>query len=649
MALHVTAPQDGAGTGSEMNQTRLNRLGCSLAALVIAAPLGAMAQVPELEEIVVSANLEPTAASSTGATVDVITEEQLQATGEIRVIDFLNRLPGVSVRTNGGTGRTATVSVRGANQNYVAVLVDGINVADPSGTQVGFDFGQLTTAGISRIEVLKGSQSALYGSSAVGGVINITTRRAVEEGTHQYLDAEIGSYGTGTLAYSLTHLDDRSEAAMTLSHVQTDGFSTADENDGNTEADPYEANRLSFNYAYALDNGAIVGASGFLEHSDGEFDESAFDYATGQAIQIDGTPGDEIEHRNTQGLRLFTDFTTGAVDNTLAASYFAVQRQYLQNDMFGMSDATYDGDRKSLSYQGGLDIGTDMRAVFGADYTLDSFAQAGTFGDLDADTTTTGVFGELDWSPVETLDITATLRHDDNSSFGGKTTGRIALAWNAAEDVIVRASGGTGYRAPSMYELYSIYGSPDLQPEDSRSADIGIEKDFGDKGFVRATAFWLEVDNLIDFNLDGTTCQSFTDFGYPGCYTQIPGISRRAGLELEGQAVLSEVFTLGLAYTYMDSDTNASSSWANLPKNDVALEAIAQFSPDWQGVLTVQSAMDRADLPDYTVVNATVTYDFGNDMEAYFRVENLFDEQYQMVDGYGTADRSVFLGIRASF
>ena len=146
-----------------------------------------------------------------------------------------------------------------------------------------------------------------------------------------------------------------------------------------------------------------------------------------------------------------------------------------------------------------------------------------------------------------------------------------------------------------MYELYSAYGNPDLQPEDSRSADIGVEKAFGDAGFIRATAFWLEVDNLIDYDAGSTACQSYVDFGYPGCYAQISGISRRAGLELEGQAVLSDVFTLGLAYTYMDSDTNASTSWANLPRNDIALEAIAQFAPDWQGIMTVQSAMDRED------------------------------------------------------
>lgn len=624
-----------------MTNTPFPKLAAPLAALITLAPAAAMAQVLELPEIVVSANLEPTEANRTGATVEVITEQDLQATGEIRVVDFLNRLPGVNVRTTGGPGQPATVSVRGASQNYVAVLVDGIDVSDPSGTQVAFDFGQLTTAGISRIEVLKGSQSALYGSSAVGGVINITTLRATEPGLNQYLDVEGGSYSSGQAAYSLTYLTDRVSAAFTLSHVQTDAFSTADENDGNTETDPYDANRLSFNLATITDDGAEIGVSGFVEGSTGDYDEG---FPLG-----DGTPGDEVLDRETQGLRLYSTFFTGVVENTVSASYFNIDRQYSEDSGFFASDNTYTGERRALSYQGALDLGPDARGVFGLDWKQEDYSQTGTFGDLVADTSTTGLYGEVTWSPGDAFDLTATLRHDDESSFGGKTTGRLAMAYSIQPDLIFRAQAGTGYRAPSGFELYSAYGNTGLQPEDSRSADFGLEKLWGDTAFLRATAFWLEVDNLIDYDNDGTACQSFATSGFPGCYAQISGISQRSGLEVEGEVAVSDAVTLGLAYTFMDSDTNASSSWANLPKNDLVLTASAQMTDQVQGILTIHSAMDRPDLPDYTLVNATVTYDFANDTQAYVRVENLLDEQYQLVEGYGTSDRAVFLGVRAAF
>jgi vitamin B12 transporter len=624
-----------------MTQRPMTPLAAPLAALSLLAPGLAAAQVLELPEIVVSANLEPTAANRSGATVEVITEQDLQATGEIRIVDFLNRLPGVNVRTTGGPGQPATVSVRGASQNYVAVLVDGIDVTDPSGTQVAFDFGQMTTAGISRIEVLKGSQSALYGSNAVGGVINITTRRATDPGLNQYLDVEGGSYATGQAAYSLTYLTDSVSAAFTLSRVQTDGFSSADENDGNTENDPYDANRLSFNLATITDGGAEIGVSGFAEGSSGEYDEG-FPLA-------DGTPGDELLDRNSQGVRVYGTFVTGVIENTLSASYFNIDRQYRQDSGFFASDNTYTGERRALSYQGALDLGPDARGVFGLDWKQEDYDQTGTFGDLDAETTTTGIFGEVTWSPGDAVDLTATLRHDDESSFGGKTTGRLSLAYSVQPDLILRAQAGTGYRAPSGFELYSAYGNTGLQPEDSRSADVGVEKIWGDTAFLRATAFWLEVDNLIDYDFDSTSCQSYAETGFAGCYAQIPGISQRTGLEVEGEVAVTDAVTLGLAYTYMDSDTNASSAWANLPKNDVVLTAAAQMTDQVQGIMTVHSAMDRPDLPDYTVVNATVTYDFANDTQAYVRVENLFDEQYQLVDGYGTSDRALFVGLRAAF
>jgi len=613
-----------------MTQRPMTPLAAPLAALITLAPGMAAAQVLELPEIVVSANLEPTAANRSGATVEVITEQDLQATGEIRVVDFLNRLPGVNVRTTGGPGQPATVSVRGASQNYVAVLVDGIDVTDPSGTQVAFDFGQLTTSGISRIEVLKGSQSALYGSNAVGGVINITTRRATEPGLKQYLDVEGGSYATGQAAYSLTYLDDRVSAAFTLSRVQTDGFSAADENDGNTENDPYDANRLSFNLATVTDGGAEIGLSGFVEGSSGEYDEGI--------PLADGTPGDEVFDRDTQGVRVYSTFVTGIVENTVSASYFNIDRRTLYNDgVYPATDDTFKGERRALSYQGALELDPNARGVFGLDWKQEDFTQIGTDESLEADTSTTGIFGEVTWSPGEQLDLTATLRHDDDSSFGGKTTGRLSIAYSIQPDLIIRAQAGNGFRAPSGYELYSQYGDPGFQPEDSRSADFGLEKAWGDTAFLRATAFWLEVDNLIDFDLDTYA------------YAQIPGISQRTGLEVEGEVSVTDAVTLGLAYTYMDSDTNASSAWANLPKNDVVLTAAAQMAEQLQGILTVHSAMDRPDLPDYTLVNATVTYDFANDTQAYVRVENLFDEQYQLVDGYGTSDRAIFLGLRAAF
>ncbi|WP_343079440.1 TonB-dependent receptor plug domain-containing protein [Ostreiculturibacter nitratireducens] len=601
------------------------------ATTALAAPAAAQS-VYEIEEIVVSANLEETEAERTGASVTVVTEEDLKATGETRLVEFLSRLPGVTIRTTGPIGGQAGLSIRGASQNYVAVLVDGIDVTDPSRTQVAFDFGGLTTADVSRIEVLRGSQSALYGSRAVGGVINITTRRATEEGISQTFAAEAGSYNSARLSYGFARKAGATDYALTLSHAQTDGFSAADENAGNTEDDGYRADRVSLTVNHALENGAVLSFSGFVEDSEGDYDE--VDFLTG--LPFDGTP-DETTDALAVGLRGAVAFSTGAIDHTVAATFYRIDRQYATVTAFGPANYAYTGTRHKLAWQGATDLGSNTRLVFGADVTHERYEQRGDYGSADRSSTIAGVVAEVSHAFTSDLDVTATLRHDDHSRFGGFTTGRLSAAYRPTDDLILRAVAATGFRAPSNYELYGDFvGNPDLEAEQSRSFELGAEYLLPGGGSIRATAFWLEAENLIDY--------SFATFSYD----QISGTSRRSGLELAGEVPLGERAVLTGSYTYTDSATSAS-SWALVPRHEIALGVEAQLADRLRGAFTVEHAADRDSLPDYTVANATFTYDLGQETEAYLRVENLFDEEYQLVPGYGTSDRAFYAGLRKSF
>lgn len=599
-----------------------------VALAVAAAPTLATAQDFDLGEIVVSANLQATAADRSGATVIVIDQADLQQSADVGVIDFILRVPGVSIRPNGPLGATTGFTVRGASQNYVPVLIDGIEVSDPSAPQVAFNFGGLTTSGISRIEILKGSQSALYGSEAVGGVINITTRRAEEDGLRHFVEAEYGRYDTRRLSYGLTSRGARHDLALTLGHASSDGFSAADEDAGNPEADGFRANRLSFNGSYTLDSGIRVGASGFYEDSHSEFDESF------PAI-ADGTP-DEFNDNETWGLRVFADFATGTLDHTLALTRFEIDRSS-NSDGFASDFA---GTREKASWQAATDIAR-TRVTFGADTTRETSSD--NFG-FSGSNRINGAFAEALVALSDRLDLTASVRHDDHSRFGGFTTGRLAAAWRIEPDLILRASAGRGFRAPSNFELFSSFGDPALDPERSNTLDIGIEKRFAGGAALRATAFYLEVDDLIDFDGGAVACGS----GF-GCFAQVPGTSRRSGLELEGALPLSDRIGLTLGYTYTDSDSNASSSWALVPRHDLVATLAAEISPRLRGVLTAQHVAGRATLGDYTVVHTTLTHDLSPGTEAYLRVENLFDEAYQLVSGFGTSDRAVHVGLRTSF
>ena len=610
-----------------------------LAAFSVFPNLAAAQEAFELGQVTLFTNAEETATDRTGASVVIVTQEELDSSAEANIVDYLGRIPGVTVNKAGSTGQPSGIAVRGASQNYVSVLVDGIDVTDPSGTQVSYDFGQLTTAGVSRIEVLKGSQSALYGSKAVGGVINITTRRATKEGTEHSVAAEYGSFNTAALSYGVAHKSANSELAMTVSHLRTDGISAADAAAGNTETDGFETSRLSLYAHHDFDNGVRIGLSGFVEKSRADYDEG---FPLG-----DGTP-DEVVDRKTHGLRVFGAFQTGAVDHEIAVSTYKNIRDYDQNDTFGAAQYRYVGERRALEYKGAVAINESMRLAFGANLTRESYDQSGTFGALAAVTRTVGAYGELSAALGDAVDVTATVRHDDHSIFGGVTTGRVALAYRPGNDWIIRAQIGTGYRAPSNFELYSFYGSTTLQAETSRNIDIGVEKSFGDRATIKATAFWLEVDNLIDYDFAGVGCPAFALFG-PGCYNQVAGTSKRKGIEIEGDFALSDAWRLGAAYTYTDSATNASSAWGRIAKHMVNVNLNGEITKDLSAAVSLTHAGDRGALGNYTVVDTTFTYDLGQNAEAYLRIENLFDKQYQLVPGYGTPGRSAYFGIRASF
>lgn len=617
-----------AGTWGDISMTRT--FIAALASTTCLASLPATAQeFFDLGTLVLSGEFDETPAEQLGATVSVVTREEIERSGETRVADVLARLPGVDVRARGPLGSVSSITIRGAGQAYVRVLVDGIDVTDVSTPQTAFDFGSLTTADIARIEVLRGGQGALYGSEAIGGVINITTRRAEEEGVTQTANVEAGSYGTFRGSYGVAADLGDLDYALTLSHTRSDGFSAADENDGNTEADGFEATRLSFALGHDLGNGGRVGLNGFVEQARVEFDEQ---FPIG-----DGSP-DDVSDNASVGLRAFVELPTGPIDSTLTANYYRIERDVRGSSGGFGANNLYTGDRVGLSYLGQADLGPATELRFGLDATRETFEQSGDFGPGDGESDVVGVFGELAWSPTDRFDMTLTLRHDAYSEFGGQTSGRIAAAWRPTDDWILRASAARSYRAPSLYELFGPFGEPTLEPEESRSLDLGLERRFGAEAFARATLFYNETTNLIDF---------------PFPYAQVPGTVTRNGLELEFATPVAAGWTLAGSYTYTEGDNpdlTAGNSWnVEFPEHDLSLTVAGDLTDRLSAALSVQSVWDRPTLEDYTLANATFAYDLNEGVEVYLRIDNLLDEEYQLVSGYGTSDRAFAIGLRTRF
>lgn len=638
-----------------------------LLASLIALASATQAQVEfDLGVIVVGTGFEGETLDDTGVSVDVITESDLAATGETRVIDYLARQPGVTLRSTGTAGGNGSVFIRGVSQNNVAVRVDGIDVSDPSGPQVAFDFGGLMTSDIRQIEIIRGSQSAIYGSEAIGGVINITTKRATKDGLSASGSVEFGSFGTQRGALTLTNKGAGHETAVTLTYAKTDGISAADDDapdfgtlnatDRNDETDGFESRRLSFSGSYDI-GAATLSLSGFAENSRYDYDEAA----SGQVY--DGSP-DDVTDKKTRGLRAALDFTTGAVDHTLSASMFTTERVLTGTavDRFGSVDPVYvgiaypfryayDGTRQTLGYQIGFDIDTAARAALGVERTSEGYADDiylisgfGPFSsDQKHDTQVNSIYGEISVSPSEDVDLSLALRSDNHSQFGQFTTWRVSGVWRARPNLTLRANAANGYRAPSNYELYApSAGNAALRPETSTSLDLGVEKTFGEDAYLRATLFWVEAEDIIDYSYSTSS------------YVQAPGKATRRGLELAFGAAITDRVRLDGSYTLTESFGDAAldtASWAlSVPRHSLSASLAADLTDRAALTVTGLFEADRAGgLPDYGVVNTTFSYDVTENLGAYLRVENLFDADYQTVPGYGQPGRGVFFGINASF
>ncbi|SUZ30550.1 Colicin I receptor [Roseibaca ekhonensis] len=616
----------------------------TVAALGLMAGGAAAQDIINLEEVTFSANLTPTELARAASSVSVVTREDLEADGTTQLVDYLAKLPGVTVTQNGGPGGSASLRIRGAGPEYVAVYVDGIRVDDPSSPQTAFNFGTLSTADIGRVEVLRGSQSALYGGSAVGGVVNITTLGATEDGFSQSLQAEVGSYNSQLLRYGLAFRDDRFEAALNFSHTRTDGFSSHEPFPGapGLTDDGHEATRLSLSGRYQLTDTFALGVSGFVQDSTSEYDDF-------------GADADNLLKRREYGARVFGEYSLGNSVHEISATLYDLEREAFQPR--GTSAGVFEAQRISFAYKGVTEYSPALTFIYGADTQEESITVRGQGPDSNR---VSGVFGQVLWTPRDDLDISATLRADHNSGFGTFYTGRIAAAWQATEALTLRGAAGRGFRAPSINEqlgnpVFSIAPNTGLAPETSISAEIGADYRFANGAELSATLFQLSTDNAISYcaltvGAFGAPCPVAGPVGFTNQYQNVAGETRRRGLELAAGVPVTDQHDLSLAYTYTDARNPAGGRLARIPYHDLNVTLKSDWTETFSSQIGLQHVGGRTGgLGDYTVVNASMRYRLTDNADLLFRIENLLNEQYQKISGYGTSDRAFYLGLSSRF
>lgn len=596
----------------------------------------AQQQVSQQEDLViVTANRRPQPLSQVGSSVSVLTGDELEQNQQSFILDALEAIPGVAISQNGTFGGVSSVSIRGAGGDRTVMLVDGVQLNDASSTGGAYNFGTLDTYNIERVEILRGPQSTLYGSDAIGGVINIVTKTG-GDGLGGKIFLEGGSFNTLRGGASIYGGDEKVGFNLSSSGFRTDGISSADENDGNSERDGLESYNIYGKVTSNLSDIFRLEAMGRYSDNKSEFDS------------FGPTDGNEISNVNefSFALRGHVDFLDGKFTNTLSGEYSQIDRENISNDIQSFEAS---GKRVNFDYLGVYTVNSGVTVSGGLQHETTKSVEAS-----DQSFDLTSVFGELAFTGIEGLVLTGGARYDDHKTFGDQTTFRVTGSYEFAQiGTRLIANWGEGFKAPSINQLTYICvfcgatePNTNLKPEVARGYEFGIEQPLNnDRITLGATYFHLKIDNVINFD----TAQ--------GGYVNIAR-TKSSGIELSINAELLKNLNVRASYTYSDAtDLDQNTRLPREPKHRLSGAFNWAVTDEVAAIVTVthngqeeQNEFSPVPLLDgWTRVDFKLSYDIMDDLSIYGRVDNILNEEYQHVPGYGTPDRSFFAGVRKTF
>jgi vitamin B12 transporter len=643
-------------------------LSTALATLVAGAAFADEQKAPEADvagkagangvaELVVTATRTAQPIQKIGQSVTVLTQAAIEASQAISITELLAQQPGVSFTRNGGPGTTTSLNIRGAESQHTVVLIDGVKLNDPSSTQGGFNSGNLLVGDIARIEILRGAQSTLWGSQAIGGVVNIVTADPTVSFTSS-VEAEAGARKTGYLRAAAGGASDKITWRLAGGYYTTDGFSSYKVG---KEKDGYQNTGVSGRVRVALTDN--VSAEVRSVYSKGKNDFDAFN-------------GDSAEFARTEELVVYTGLNfallEGRWNNRLGYAYTDTDRENL-NPARPTGPITFDaaGKNKRFEYQGVFAISDIWTATFGGESEksrMRTRSPSATTQNAPFRTGRVGVdsvYGQLQVEPIQGLTLTGGLRYEDHDTYGSHTLGQVAAAYALNEgNTVLRASFGQGFRAPGLYELYSEYGNTNLSPEEFDSWDAGVEQRFfGGKARASATWFHREADNEIRFFscASGSTaalCNPGGTFRF-GYYDNVQK-TKAQGVELIGEVKPVTALTIAANYTYTDAESNSGTTkgkqLTRRPKNMGNLSATYVWPVKLSTTVAVRyvgktynNDTNTQVVKDYTLVDLRAAYPINETLEVFGRVENAFEKDYQTILNYGTPGRGAFVGLRARF
>ena len=626
----------------------------------VLAAIGASLVVPHafaadgpMDRIIVTGARAPIAAADVGSAVTVITRDDIERRQVRYVTDLLRAVPGFAVTHTGVVGSQTQVRVRGSEANHVLVLVDGVRANDPA-TGDEFRWEYLSTANIERIEVVRGPQSALWGSDAIGGVVHIVTRSG---GTANSGDAyvEAGSEDTLNAAASGNFGGDTWSVGLGVERLATDGFNISRSGEENDDSDITTA-ALNARFSPSETLAFRFGIRSVDAYT--QFDAVDF-FVTGLPADSDVATDTRQSYANL-GATLGT--TDARVRHHLGVRYFDSDNENLID---GLYDSSSSSDRTTYAYQADIAI-RESRLSLALEHEETHFSQRGAvvFDDpnQDQETDVTSAIADVNGRAGEALSWLLSLRFDDHSDFDDILTGRVSLAWSVSDATILRAGVGTGQKTPTFIERFGFFpqsfvGNAQLRPERSTSYDLGIEHAFES---LRLQISLFDQD--LDDEINGFYCPN--PFPAPCTAVNMDEPSSRSGVELGAQWSLGARLAVGMTYTYTHSADADSATELRRPRHAGSVHADYGFAngrgrvalaADYGGTRRdvffppFPNPSEIVSLANYWLVDMTAQYGISDRVTLFTRASNLLDAEYEQVYGYRTPGRSVYGGLRVSF
>ena len=615
--------------------------------------------------IVVTANRSPLPIDRVASSVTVLDKAAIDRAQDISVADLLVRTPGVSLSRNGGYGTNTSLRIRGAETDQTVVVIDGVKLNDPSSAGGGYNFANLLVGDAGRIEVLRGPQSILWGSQAIGGVVNVVTPLPTERSEGSF-DIEAGSRNTVSGRAAIGGRDGPLSWRIGAQTFTTEGISAIAPAFGGVEKDGYANQSVTGRAVLALAPGVSADLRGY--------------YANGRT-EIDATTGDSFEYALNKEFVGYAGLNVDGFDGRLR-NRFAYGYTDTQRDNFNpvrQRQQTFDsaGRNERLEYQGSVAIATGWNAVFGVEHERSRFRSVSPPASLaapvppDAVGTAdiTSVYGQLNAEVANGLTLTGGVRTDDHSRFGSKTLVAGGAAWALPTGTVLRASHAEGFKAPTLYQLFSEFGNQALNPEQAKGWEAGVEQRlFGHKVDIGATYFERRSTDLIIFN--GCSATSAIPLCLvPGSTTQrrsgyYQNVSRAfaRGIDATGRVALGDRLAIDGNYSWIPSQdrspgsANVGKQLARRPRH-AANGAITYTIPAgpsfgaairWSGE-TFDNAANTTRLAPYALVDLRAELPLSPSVRLFARAENLLDRDYMTAYRYGTLGRSVYAGLRGRF